>query len=200
MNKKHAIKIVVLLASTCWVIGCSTIQQFKNMADSGIDATHDAQGNVTLLDTPRMWQEFVFMTDLSIQNEVAHSRYTGGMANEEGRLRSMHSIRKTTEHPQKYIDYIIEARRSAGLPEIDIAYDAQGQMILADTPNTWQDFKTFVDICIEDEIKRGIGADATNEDWRRILRNNESMREHPGKFRDYLLEKRRAAGLPELKG
>ena len=92
MNKKLAIKMVVLLASMCAVAGCSTIQQFKNMADSGMDTTHDAQGNVTLLDTPRMWQEFVFMTNLSIQNEVAHSRYTGGEANDAGWLASMRSM------------------------------------------------------------------------------------------------------------
>ncbi|HET8941963.1 MAG TPA: hypothetical protein VFN13_08245 [Rudaea sp.] len=110
------------------LIGCTLLLGMLSMSgcgvsavlnDSGIDAKHDAQGNVILLDTPRMWRDFVQMTHIAIEHELAGDTHWGQSksANEEW-IRVILYDQSHREHPKKYIDYIIEQRREAGLPEL----------------------------------------------------------------------------------
>jgi hypothetical protein len=88
------------------------------MSDSGFDFTRDAQGNKIIADTPRMWRDFTEGVDRSIANEVAGINRNGGRTWNEAWLSTIRYNQTGREHPQKYIDYIIERRRKAGLPEL----------------------------------------------------------------------------------
>jgi len=91
----------------------------SSLSDSGIDATHGANGKVTLLDTPRMWDQFRLFTNISIQNELAGSTHWGGYKSaNDAWVHTIHVIETGNENPQKYINYIIETRRAAGLPAL----------------------------------------------------------------------------------
>lgn len=117
---KTCLLAVVLFFVACSIGSCDTAQQFKNMSGSRFDMTSDAQGNEIFADTPRMWADFVQRTDIAIRNELAGSTHFGGKyknANDAW-VAGLRDMPKHREHPQKYIDYIIEQRRRAGLPEL----------------------------------------------------------------------------------
>jgi hypothetical protein len=89
------------------------------MSGSRFDITHDADGHEIFADTPRMWADFVQRTDISIKNEVRGSTHWGGYKNaNDAWVAGLRDIPRYREHPQKYVDYIIQERRRVGLPEL----------------------------------------------------------------------------------
>jgi hypothetical protein len=111
--------LVSLFAVLCSVGSCDAAQQFKNMSSSRFDMTRDAQGNEIFADTPKMWEDFVQRTDVAIHDEVAGKTHWGKYKSaNDGWVAGIRNMPKYREHPQKYIDYIIQKRRAAGLPEL----------------------------------------------------------------------------------
>lgn len=105
-----------LFALAILLSGCTGL---ASLSDSGIDARRDAQGKVILPDTPRMWAQFTQLTDIAISHEVEGSTHWGGYKNaNDAWVHTIHVNETGREHAQKYINYIIERRRAAGLPEL----------------------------------------------------------------------------------
>ena len=80
-----------------------------------------ADGKTYLRDTPRTWAYLTKETDDGIALELKGKSPMGGLKSwNEGWGRGIRHLRNSgeVEHPEKYIAYIIEQRRKAGLPEI----------------------------------------------------------------------------------
>lgn len=99
----------------CNMSGCG-------MADTEpfVDAEKDEQGNLRLLDTPRMWKNWTENVDFRVSNEVSGRRPPGGKSTwNDFWIRLINENRERRENAQKYINYIIEKRREAGLPPLE---------------------------------------------------------------------------------
>lgn len=85
-----------------------------------VDYGKTADGKTYLRDTPRTWSVLSRETDEAIARELKGKPPGGGMKSwNENWLRVIRNIRDgKQENPEKYIAYIIEQRRKAGLPEI----------------------------------------------------------------------------------
>lgn len=84
-----------------------------------VDAKKDEHGNVVLRDTPRMWQDWCDEVDRAVSNEVAGRRPGGGITSWNVQWLRVISANSDRENAPKYIAYIIESRRRAGLPELE---------------------------------------------------------------------------------
>jgi hypothetical protein len=82
------------------------------------DTQKDAQGETTLRDTPRMWAYSVSVTDMQVASE-RNGEHAPGVAtwNEHWLLR-IRANQSSQENASKYISYMVDARRKAGLPEL----------------------------------------------------------------------------------
>lgn len=81
--------------------------------------TRNAQGEIILLDTPGMRSDATFAYDENIKMEQEGHRLSNGMSWNEVWLNAIRSIRTNTENPEWYVQYIIDRRREAGLPELE---------------------------------------------------------------------------------
>ena len=109
------IAVVVVVVFIVLVVGA-----YANMvADKDIDFKRDADGKITLLDTPRMRDGAAFAYDQTIEMEKRGHKMSNGMSWNERWLGTIRSIRGNTENPEWYVQYIIEQRRKAGLPELE---------------------------------------------------------------------------------
>lgn len=108
-----------------------------------------------------------------------------------------------TEHAPKYIDYIIVRRRLAGLPALSGYYqDAAGKIRMQDTPAWWEYSRLGVGFDIEKEaLGMAVpgGSPTWNTYWIGRFREIE-FDENAPKYIQHIIERRRAAGLPELTG
>lgn len=111
------LRIWLLIAFVAVAAGCGMTEMFNT--DPGYDYKKQPDGSVLLLDTPRMWKDWTDITDRRVRAE------TKGMKPEAGKsswndywLWLIHANQSGREHSQKYINYIIEQRRAAGLPEL----------------------------------------------------------------------------------
>jgi len=84
-----------------------------------VDARKDEQGNVVLRDTPRMWQDWKDEVDMAVGKESAGRPPGGGIASWSHQWQRVIEANRDRENAPKYIAYIIDARRRAGLPELD---------------------------------------------------------------------------------
>lgn len=114
-----ALSIATLVALTgCIRLGAGTTR----VGAGGITAEKMKNGTLHFDDTPALWDEFRRMMDMHIELERA-GKPAGGRVSWSDfwnlRIRALAPERQ--EHSAKYINYIIEARRKAGLPELDIA-------------------------------------------------------------------------------
>lgn len=91
----------------------------RTSSTMGVDARKDAQGRVTLLDTPRMRADAADSYDQTIAMEKRGHVMSNGMSWNDRWLNTIRSIRGNTENPEWYVQYIIEHRRKAGLPELE---------------------------------------------------------------------------------
>lgn len=85
-------------------------------------------------------------------------------------------------------------------PIVDTETSEEGQLVLLDTPRNWRDFKATVDLQVSNEKadKSPPGVTTWEEHWLQRIEKNEASRENASKYVAYIIEARRAAGLPEL--
>jgi len=84
-----------------------------------VDARKDGQGRSVLLDTPRMWQYWREDVDSAVAKEVVGKRPGGGIPSWNANWLRAIKANENRENAPKYIAYIIESRRRAGLPELE---------------------------------------------------------------------------------
>ena len=116
--------------------------------------------------------------------------------------------REDMENPDKYVEYIIEARSAAGLPDLPkgtTAEPAPGEgeaVIIPDTPELWHEFVVAIDWEVSREKSGGPppgGVQSWTESWTGTLRGlRKGSQENPEKYVEYIIEARSAAGLPDL--
>lgn len=87
--------------------------------DPFVDAKKDEHGNVTLLDTPRNWRDWREAVDPQIRAETLGRNPPGFATWNEKWVQQLHALNSGQENAPKYIAYILEARRRAGLPELE---------------------------------------------------------------------------------
>lgn len=84
-----------------------------------VDATKDNSGNVVLRDTPRMWQDWKAEVDRAVANETMGRPPGGGITSWNQQWLRVIAANSSRENAPKYIDYVVNSRRHAGLPELD---------------------------------------------------------------------------------
>lgn len=84
-----------------------------------LNTRRDENGNLILLDTPSMRIGAASAYDQTIEMEKRGHANSDGVSWNDRWLGTIRSIRKNTENPEWYVQYIIEQRRKAGLPELD---------------------------------------------------------------------------------
>lgn len=103
----------------CNISGCS----FTN-TEPFVDTERDEQGDMRLLDTPRMWKNWTENVDFRVSNEVSGRRPPGGKSTwNEFWLHLIDENKEGRENFPKYIGYIIEQRRKVGLPELEASQE-----------------------------------------------------------------------------
>ncbi len=115
------VSIVCLLLSLLTIWSCSVADDstsiFKKQPFA--DTTKNKSGELRISDTPRMWESFRESVDFRIQNESAGRRPEGGVPTWNALwLLQIGELKTGRENSQKYINYILSARRQAGLPEL----------------------------------------------------------------------------------
>jgi hypothetical protein len=100
------------------LLGMSACSSGLFNVDPGYDGKKDSQGNSVLLDTNRNWQDWVELVDLQIKSEIAGSSAPGFATWDEKWSRQLRAIEKSQENAPRYIDYILDKRRQAGLPDL----------------------------------------------------------------------------------
>lgn len=113
---RWSILLVFVFLVGCNMSGCS--RGIFN-TEPFVDAKKDEHGKVILLDTPRMWQYWREDTDRDVARELAGARPGGGIPSWNVFWLRVISTNNDRENAPKYIAYIIETRRQAGLPELE---------------------------------------------------------------------------------
>jgi len=164
-----------------------------------LDMTTDAQDRYMVADTPLNWQRWRWAIDPQIADEAAGRPSEGWSIWNQRWIWRIRTLDELQENALKYIAYIIESRQRAGLPEIEITTDAQGQHILADTPQNWQQWRSVIDPQIADEAAgERPRINTWKQEWIRQIEQFEKIQENAPKYIDYIIESRRRTGLPEL--
>ncbi len=196
---------IVIVGLTCMMLTSQAACDRRSPAEP---ASGEGQA-VIIPDTPELWREFVIATDWSISDEKAGEPPGGGRQSwTESWTRKLRGLRKgSQENPEKYVEYIIEARSAAGLPDLPkgtTAEPASGEgqaVIIPDTPELWYEFVVVTDGYVSDE-KNGLappgGVQSWAKHWTDVLRHIAKARENPEKYVEYIIEARSAAGLPDL--
>jgi hypothetical protein len=165
---------------------------------------------VIIPDTPELWYEFVVVTNGAVSREKSGGPPAGGVQSwTEQWTRVLRELRKGyQENPDKYVEYIIEARSAAGLPDLPkgtTAEPAPGEgeaVIIPDTPELWHEFVVAIDWEVSREKSGGPppgGVQSWTESWTGTLRGlRKGSQENPEKYVEYIIEARSAAGLPDL--
>jgi hypothetical protein len=84
-----------------------------------VDAKKDAQGNSVILDTPRMWGYFKDDVDREISRERNGDFAQGRVSWNDFWLKRIRNMSDgSRENSEKYVTYILDARREAGLPDL----------------------------------------------------------------------------------
>ena len=104
------------------VAGCSVIETGTAKRIEGVEGKKLSDGTWYLYDTPSHWAEFQRMMDIHIEKEQSgkhpyRDNETSWNDFWKARILSLSSDRQ--ENSSKYINYIVEARRRAGLPELE---------------------------------------------------------------------------------
>ena len=107
---------IVIVGLTCMMLTSQAACDRRSPAEP---ASGEGQA-VIIPDTPELWYEFVVITDVSVSDEKNGLAPPGGVQSwTESWTRSLRELRKGyRENPDKYVEYIIEARSAAGLPDL----------------------------------------------------------------------------------
>lgn len=117
-----ALAVVAVVGLGLVISACARATPSDTM---GADFRRGPDGRVILLDTPRMRADAAAAYDGNIAMEKrGHVISTGASWNDEW-LSTIRLIRRDTENPEWYVNYIIEHRRQAGLPELHGVEDAR---------------------------------------------------------------------------
>lgn len=116
---KRLLGLVILILLVLLLFNMSGFSHLFN--DEPIaDTARNEQGNLILQDTPRMWNFWTESVEFRIANEVEGKRPEGGHPSWNTFWVSLIETNKTgRENPERYIDYIIKQRQSAGLPPLE---------------------------------------------------------------------------------
>lgn len=115
---KTVLEIIVVLLLALLIARSFGIGETLN-AEPFVHTILDGQGNPSLKDNPRMWSNWIENVNFRVSNEVAGIRPEGGHHDWNEFWISLIEANQTgRENPQKYIDYIIERRKVAGLPPL----------------------------------------------------------------------------------
>lgn len=118
MSSLRSVNVFLMVLLTgCSMSGCG--RGIFN-TESFVDATKDDSGRVVLRDTPRMWVDFRENVDRQVARESRGEPAQGRMSWNDFWLRRVAYMNGgSQENAPKYIAYIIESRRRAGLPELE---------------------------------------------------------------------------------
>lgn len=123
------LRIMKVLYIVLFLVGCGAGGNVMPNSDLFPDTATDENGNLILLDTPRMWAHFRETVDFRITNEKSGRRAEGGMDSwNDFWVRQIRSNSTGRENHEKYVRYIIERRRQEGLPEL--VYPEEGPLDL----------------------------------------------------------------------
>jgi len=110
---------ILMVIPLLFMMGCNMSGFGLFNTDPMVDTQKDEEGNLMLRDTPKNWDFFKQTTDMRIENEKTGKEAPGGLSWNEHWLRRIKVNEESQENPEKYITYIIESRRKAGLPELE---------------------------------------------------------------------------------
>jgi hypothetical protein len=119
---KRSAFLAVLLFCGFIMSGCSN-RSFAG--ESFADSKRDESGNVVLLDAPRMWSDWRQAVDRAVESEKAGRGPGGGITSWNAQWLRVIRNNQDRENAPKYIAYIMDARRAAGLPEL-VGYPTTG--------------------------------------------------------------------------
>lgn len=111
-----AIVVAIAISVGSSSAGCDNgLLNTKPMADY----KKDEKGDVTLLDTERNWNDWREVVDAQIESEVAGAQPPGFSSWHEKWLQQLESIERVQENSDKYVRYIVETRKKAGLSDLE---------------------------------------------------------------------------------
>ena len=107
---------IVIVGLTCMMLTSQAACDRRSPAEP---ASGEGQA-VIIPDTPELWYEFVVVTNGAVSREKSGGPPAGGVQSwTEQWTRVLRELRKGyQENPDKYVEYIIEARSAAGLPDL----------------------------------------------------------------------------------
>ncbi len=106
---------IVIVGLTCMMLTSQAACDRRSPAEP---ASGEGQA-VIIPDTPELWYEFVVVTDVHVSVEKNGLAPPGGVQSWAKHWTDvLRHIAKARENPDKYVDYIIEARSAAGLPDL----------------------------------------------------------------------------------
>ena len=115
MEKSTGLRCSVLILAVL-VSGCTGL--LRN--ESFVDSRTNADGAVTLLDTPRMWEYWRQDVEKAVSAEVSGKSPGGGIETWPEQWARVIAANRDRENSPRYINYILLARRQVGLPELSI--------------------------------------------------------------------------------
>ena len=114
MDRGYSAAQVIALSVALIASGCTGLLRTEPFVDSRTDTN----GAVILLDTPRMWEYWQQDVERAIEKELAGKSPGGGVLTWNDQWARVIDANRTCENSQRYIDYIIQSRRSVGLPDL----------------------------------------------------------------------------------
>jgi len=118
LGSRKMLRAVLLVGSLLvigYFVGCGS---WLNLFEPMGDYRRDNQGNLRRLDTRKNWEFHQMTVGMHVDLERAGEPAPGAMSwNTFWRYRI--AAHETTENKEKYIAYIVESRRAAGLPELE---------------------------------------------------------------------------------
>jgi len=113
------VRKLIFIMSFLFLLGCNMSGCKLFSTEAIVDTKTDEDGRLVLLDTLRNWQDFRATVDLQVANEKAGKMPPGVATWNDHWLRRIEENRASRENASRYIGYIVEARRSADLPELE---------------------------------------------------------------------------------
>lgn len=116
INKHLYAKIFLRCSIISLLNSCSFINIFS---PSPYQLIHDSNGNEVLRDTKGGREEFKSAVDRHIEHEITKDHAPGGNHDWHAFwMNRFRHIKGHSENSQWYVNYILDARRSAGLPKL----------------------------------------------------------------------------------
>ncbi len=101
------------------LLGCSGLFNTESFTDT----TRSADGTLLLADTERSWADFVDVTNDQVRGEIDGETPPGVDSWLDHWTMRISVIRGRRENPEKYVEYIVDTRSRAGLPELTLRGD-----------------------------------------------------------------------------